>query len=224
VPGPRPTPVEVVAKLVARAKTRGLGEIVTLGVARTREGINSDDELIFYSVDTATVPLIERDDVTCRRATPADGAAFAHEIGTESPRTFAARLSEKTDCYLVLAGDRIVHSSWVTSGGAWTRELRAYIVPPDGAAYVYESFTGPEARGKGAYPLALTKICADLVATGITHLWVAVEAGNASSQRAVTKAGFAERARIPFGRHLGRLSVGSLPSEPDFPAIDTKVT
>lgn len=220
---PRPAPREVVSKLVARARTRGLGEIVALGTARAREAIRSADELVFLSVDTATVVRIEREDLTCRRATAADGASFADEIGTESPRTFAARLSEETHCYLVLANERIVHSSWVTTHAAWTRELRAYVVPRD-AAYVYESFTGPQARGKGAYPFALTNICADLVAVGTTHLWVAVEAENHSSLRAVTKAGFVERGRVAFGRQLGRLSIGAIPNDPDFPAITTNLT
>ena len=50
-------------------------------------------------------------------------------------------------CFVVEDGDRFLHSSWVTTTGAWTREIRAYLCPPQGDAYVYESFTRADARG-----------------------------------------------------------------------------
>lgn len=215
----RRNPADMLAKLVTRMRARGPGELVSLAAERLRETLHSERELVFFAVDTATVPRLEREDLTFRRAVEEDGASFAEEIGTDSPRTFAARLSEREECYLVLLSNRIVHSSWVTKDAAWTRELRAYVRPPAGGAYVYESFTAPAARGKSAYPYALSNIAADLVGDDVSYLWVAAEADNQPSLRAITKAGFAQRARVGYRRSLGKLAIHDLPSDEDFPQI-----
>ena len=173
-------------------------------------------------MDTATVPRIERDDLVFRSASSDDAQDYADEIGTDSRDTFVARLSDRTQCYLALGGERIVGSSWVTTDGAWTRELRAFVRPPGGAAYVYESFTVPDARGKGIYPFALTNICADLARAEISHLWVAVEGDNQPSLRAVMKAGFEERLRVSYRRRFWKLTFAPIESGEDLPRITAK--
>ena len=150
----------------------------------------------------------QRDDLTFTRAVPADGARYANDIGTDSASTFAARLSNDTHCFLVSEGETLLHASWVTTAGAWTRELRAYLVPPGGDAYIYESFTRADARGRGVYPFALANILEWGASTGLDRLWVAVEEHNPPSMRAVAKAGFQEAFRLPFARSLGRLRLG----------------
>jgi ribosomal protein S18 acetylase RimI-like enzyme len=83
---------------------------------------------------------------------------------------------------------------------------RVFIVPP-GDAYIYESFTRPEMRGRGIYPAVLSTISERLGAQGVRCLWIAVEATNLSSLRAIQKAGFAFAFEIGLRRRLGRTEV-----------------
>ncbi len=138
------------------------GPVEVAGVARSRasEWLRSEDELIML-VRPAAAPAPElRHDpgLTSRRATAADAELYARVIGTDSAATFRRRLTDTTHCVLVHLGDELLHASWVTTGAAWTREIAAYLVPPAGDAYVYESFTRPQARGRGVYPFALVPI------------------------------------------------------------------
>lgn len=215
MPDTRPPHLRLPSRLVTRVKARGPGEIVELAIGRLHENLVSDDELIVF-VRVAKDDQFETAGMEFRRARPQDGSQYALDIGTDSAATFAKRLTERTRCYLVEFEARLVHASWVTVSAAWTRELRAYMKPPAGDAYVYESFTRADARGQGVYPFALRKICSALAAEEIHRVWVAVEADNPASVRAVTKAGFQEAFRIVYGRRFGRLRI----EEPRGPMAD----
>jgi RimJ/RimL family protein N-acetyltransferase len=95
----------------------------------------------------------------------------------------------------------------VTTTGAWTREIRAYLSPPLGDAYVYESFTRADARGRGIYPFALAGILTAMAASGIERVWVGVESDNVPSRKAIAKAGFEEAFTLHFERRWGRLKI-----------------
>lgn len=169
-------------------------------------------------------PVVAHDTtLTVRRAGPGDGVAYARWIGTESPSSFGGRLSSTTHCFLVEAGTDLLHASWVTTSAAWTRELRRYIVPPPGDAYVYESYTHPAARGRGVYPFALAEVCCWAQRSAIGRVWVAVERDNLASQKAIRKAGFGEVFRVGYRRLLGRVSVSDpVPAVADAPQLVTR--
>ena len=190
-------------------------EILDLAVSRVKENLASADELIVFVRD-ATDDDVDIDGFDFRRARPEEGELYARDIGTDSPSTFRARLTERTRCYIVEFEGRLVHASWVTLSAAWTRELRAYMKPPPGDAYVYESFTRSDARGRGVYPFALRRISSALAVEAIDRVWVAVEADNPSSVRAVTKADFREAFRIVYRRRFGVLKI----DEPHGPMAD----
>lgn len=202
-------PRRAVSKLRTRLQTRGPKEVAELSGHRVREFLHSDDRLILFALDLASpIPQTPaRVEGVFRRATPEDACAYAHAVGTDSKSTFRARLSNDTRCYLVVRSDLIVHASWVTTSKAWTRELRRYFTPPPGEAYIYESFTREEARGQGAYPFALIAIAEDLRSEGCKRAWVGVEAGNASSIKAVRKAGFEPGFEVTYRRRFGRVTV-----------------
>lgn len=186
-----------------------MGEIAGVARDRVHEWVRSEEELIML-VRGAAAPTPEfRHDpgLSFRAADARDAALYALTIGTDSPATFRRRLTPTTRCFFVFGGDELLHASWVTTGAAWTREIAAHVVPPAGDAYVYESFTRPEARGRGVYPFALRGICAWAVETGVERVWVAVESGNAPSLKAIRKAGFEPAYELRYGRRLGRLSV-----------------
>lgn len=108
---------------------------------------------------------------------------------------------------MVEDGSRFLHTSWVTSARAWTSEIRGFIAPPVGDAYVYESFTRPETRGRGIYPLALHSICTELGQQRVARVWVGVEADNTPSIRAIVKGGFQEAFDLTFHGSWGVIRV-----------------
>jgi hypothetical protein len=170
MPDTRLGPRDVALKMVARAKARGPGEVVSLFVGRTRDAISSADVLKMYQRRTDTRQETSvRPTFVFREGGASDGAAYARDIGTESPETFRRRLADGTHCFLVLTDDLVVHTSWMTTDKAWTREVASYVCPPPGEGYIYESFTRPELRGQGIYPFALERITNWMVHHGLTR-------------------------------------------------------
>lgn len=196
------------SKTLARVRARGVGEIASLVRGRIRETLWSHDRLLILSRNTGGDEP-EMPGLALREATPSDGHRYARDIGTDSRATFAARLSPQVTCWLVEEQGRIVHATWLTRDGAWTRELQRCLRPPPGHGYVYESFTRADARGRGIYPFALRAISARVPTHGIARLWVGIENHNIASLRAVTKAGFEHAFEVSYGRRFGRLTVSA---------------
>ena len=211
MPDTRPTLLDIALKTSARIRARGPREVAALVWERVREEISSASRLVVFARLTELIPN-ERTDLELRRARPDDAGAYARDIGTDSAATFRRRLTEATWCYLVLGGTSIVHATWCTMTAAWTRELRGYLTPSSGHAYVYESFTRADARGRGIYPFALKSITYDLRAAGVDKVWVAADESNHASRRAITKAGFTPEFEIPYRRSWGRLRTGAPPA------------
>jgi GNAT superfamily N-acetyltransferase len=200
---------------MTRVRARGPGELSALAWTRLKEVISSHDTLIVLARDTAEeFPSLNGYEL--REARPEEGPAYARDVGTDSPWTFRKRITEATRCFVVVHRDRFVHATWMTARAAWTREIRTYLLPPAGDAYVYESFTHPTARGRGVYPFALRGIAAVLSGRGVKRLWVAVEEHNPQSLKAVEKAGFAPVWEISYRRRFGtfHLEVAPMPDEP----------
>jgi ribosomal protein S18 acetylase RimI-like enzyme len=206
VPDLRPSPAHLALKVLTRVRARGPREVAALGFVRFKEALSSERVLIFFARDAAG-EMWENEDLELIEATAADADRYARWIGTDSPTTFRARLSERTRCYLVVWDGRVVHATWMTIAAAWTREVRRYFRLLPGEAYVYESFTRPEVRGMGVYPWALTHIAVRLAGAGIRRVWIGVEADNPPSLRAVSKAGFQPVCEVAYRRRLGRLTV-----------------
>lgn len=199
---------DTLSKTRARVRTRGASEVLGEVGGRVRNSIGSRDEIVFLHRPATWNGHIARktdEPLELARATAADGNDYERFIGTDSARTFARRLSEHTDCWLVRARGMILHATWTTSGAAWTSEIKRLFVPPPKSAYIYESFTRVEARGLGLYPFALVGIGDELAADGLTDLYVGVEVDNAPSLRAITKAGFVPAFNLGFARRFGRL-------------------
>lgn len=215
VPGDRVGALHLADRTWTRIRSRGPAEVARLIAARAKEAAHSGDTLIVLARPVAADSGDSEAGLVFRPATSADGGLYARDIGTDSERSFKARLSPSTSCFVVESEDRLLHASWVTTSGAWTRELRAYLCPPPGTAYIYESFTRPDARGRGLYPFALRRIASHSAGRGLETLWVAIEAGNPSSLRAVAKAGFRGVSQLEYRRRMGRLAVQiPMPGEP----------
>lgn len=200
----RPTPLETLSKAFARLRSRGPGEVASTVRSQLWSALSSKGSIRLMVRDAGGAPVAQPP-LEFRRGGPDDAAAYERDIGTDSAWSFRRRLTDGTGCYVVLENDRILHASWTTTRSAWTGELRSYIRPPAGDAYVYESYTRPETRGRGIYPFALRNMCADLAGRGIERIWVGVEPDNAPSVRAIAKAGFGEAMDLPFERRMFRV-------------------
>jgi hypothetical protein len=204
----KPGPLFATRKVYARLRHRGVGEVASVARQRLRETIHSKETLIFFARRVAEDFKLARDPgLTFRGATASDANLYEQQIGTDSAATFAQRLGAGARCFFVFDGDTLLHSSWVTTGPAWTREIRRYFQPPPKDAYVYESFTRPEARGRGVYPFALNEICRHSATEDRKLVWVGAEESNAASKRAIEKAGFKEQFLVRYVRILGFLRV-----------------
>ena len=208
MPDQRPDPAQQLSRLINRTRSRGAGELADLTTGRVQELWNSKNTLILNVLEAQRV---ERNSagLRFREAGPDDAVAYARDIGTDSVTTFVTRLSDDVRCFVVEEEGKLLHSSWLTTTAAWAREIARFLCPPGGDAYVYESFTRADARGRGIYPLALAGILSAMAEEGIRRVWVGVEETNLASRRAMEKAGFAEGFRVEFGRRLGRLWVGA---------------
>lgn len=198
-------PLAGIRRIVNRARRRGLKEVATLLLHRLRENLWSAETLVLYVAPSGRPGAEERPGLTARFASASDAQRYARDIGTDSASTFAARSGPQMRCFVVEEGGRILHSSWVTTGNAWTREIRGYLSPPDGDAYVFESFTRADARGRGLYPYALEHLLAVLAREQIGRVWVGVEDSNIPSRRAIAKAGLEEGFSLTYRRRLGLL-------------------
>lgn len=199
-------PIAELRRLAARARARGWNDIARLALDRLKENLASSETLIVF-VRLAEGERRPIEDAVLRRTTAEDATGYASDIGTDAAETFVRRLSDTTRCYVVEAGGTFLHATWITTRAAWTRELRAYFRPPPGDAYAFESFTRADARGRGVYPFALREICHELSMEGIARVWVAVEADNVPSLKAVAKGGFEEAWRVTYRRRLGLLRI-----------------
>jgi len=207
MPDERPGVVTVTRRVAARVKSRGPKEVLGLATERVRELVLSHDKLIIHERDAGGDAISSPDDLLFKRADASDGPTYARDIGTDSARSFRSRLTGGTECFLVIKHGLVVHATWATSSSAWMRELQRYFCPPPGDVYVYESFTRPEVRGRGVYPLALRFIAKWAGERDVKRLWVGVEHDNPPSLKAVQKAGFAPAFEVSFDRRLGRLTV-----------------
>lgn len=194
-----------------------------LAASRIREAVWSRNCLIFFAREAQNQPPrtdARWHDLVLVHCGSEHAHRYAKDIGTDSAGTFTKRLSDHTHCFAVERHGRLVHATWFTTCAVWTREIRAYVRPPAGEGYIYESFTRPDARGRGIYPFALEAISAYVGERGVKRLWVAAEEDNHSSIRAISKGGFERQFAIGYRRAFGRLTfqgpAGAVPKDHDF--------
>ena len=99
--------------------------------------------------------------------------------------------SKETRLLLCSDGAELVHVEWIVP---WHRIQRNYPFIPDGAYAVISCLTGRDFRGRGIFPSQLQRL-AQLEQFG-GGIWIWTNESNASSRRAIQKAG---------GMRVGRL-------------------
>lgn len=112
------------------------------------------------------------------------------------------RLARGDRAWGLWRGDRLLSYGWSSTlptraGG------RLRVIPGPGEVYLYSFFTDGRERGKGYYPLLLSRIAYDLSLEGHRLAWIAVYWPNLASLRGITKAGFHVASTVTvFAGHL----------------------
>ncbi len=165
--------------------------------------------------------------VVAEHVPPAELAGLAAVRG-DDPSDYTARLA---------AGHRLIHIGdtrdpfaawgWITLADATERETpwegAARLAIPPGAAYFWDFFTKPSARGQRLYPRLLRDAMVFAAGHGISRVFIYCDAANIASAKGIVAAGFAAPAAVnlfragpllvargPRGRHIS-LGSGSVP-------------
>jgi hypothetical protein len=152
---------------------------------------------VYYRVD-----LIEKDlargvpevpsriELEVTRLTPEDIDTYCRYRPESSPQDVARRLERGSLCYVSWKQGRIVSCGWYHPGEAWIEDIdRRFELPPD-CVYLYDGHTSPELRGRSISSTRATITWADLRRHGFRRGVAFVVAGNRSSDRASSKAGW----------------------------------
>ena len=93
----------------------------------------------------------------------ADGlAAYLSFRPDQTDAEIRRRLAEGHACFAVWHGERIVHAAWAAVGRAPIEYLsRDLVLGPD-EVFVFDAFTAPAFRGRGASPLRALAVAAPL--------------------------------------------------------------
>lgn len=135
--------------------------------------------------------------------------------------TIRTRLERGDCCYLAFIDGRAVHRSWVTSTSCWVKDAKAIFKPLDNEFYIYDSYTLPSYRSRGAFTSTLVKILADFQFRG-SLVWIAVRNDNLPSRRAIEKVGFKKAFGLSYRRAIFFKHYDFLEISPNFPKKEIK--
>src|SRR5262249_44587229 len=120
------------------------------------------------------------------------------------------RLDRGDHCFATWQEQRIVHAAWAATGRAWIEYVSRELPLAADDVYVYDSFTTPEFRGRGAAPLRARVLGQYFAARGYARLLTAVLQENAAGFRPLEKVGTRPVGTIgyigigPWRRHFVR--------------------
>jgi ribosomal protein S18 acetylase RimI-like enzyme len=106
-------------------------------------------------------------------------------------------------CYGAWREGNLVHHSWVTRADSYIAEIRVWVRPGSDEAYIYDCFTDGSCRGLGIFPAVLSTVGGMLFDRGVRRVWIAVEAENLSSRKAIERAGFRLACTVMYRRFGG---------------------
>jgi RimJ/RimL family protein N-acetyltransferase len=138
--------------------------------------------------------------LTLRRAAEAE-LALLSRLATLWPSQARERLMQGADRWLVVDHDEPMFSCWIFRASAPVLAGRhGRLELPSGTLCLEDSFTAAAARGRGIAPAAWGSIADELAREAQRRLITKVEVDNASTRRAVEKAGSRELAVMRFRR------------------------
>ena len=151
-------------------------------------------------------------DVRELEATDAD-AFVAFRQGPDA-ELFLTRLQRGQRCFAAFVGSRLASVSWAVRNQATLWALNADFCVEDGAAYIFDSYTHPEFRGKRLQSSIFERICEYCKDKNVGKVVTFVAATNTANLRSRARHGFAvagEVRRFRFGPLVWYRSTGGAP-------------
>lgn len=100
------------------------------------------------------------------------------------------RLSDCEECYAAKWKNEIVSYCWFSSQAVYVTEIGKYLQVQEKEIYLYDAATRADWRGKGLYPLLLTRILEQVSRRGLNKAFIFTDSLNVPSQKGILKAGF----------------------------------
>ena len=116
------------------------------------------------------------------------------------------RFTGEVLCHIAFVDDVPASFLWTSLGDCQIRRLNASVRLGQGDAYLMESYTRPEYRGKGLGLFVYNTASDELEGLGYKRVFTSADVANRSSLRAMEKAGYDQlyllliRRRAPFER------------------------
>lgn len=117
------------------------------------------------------------------------------------PDLIRRRFDDGERCVGVFFEGRLGHVSWMTRGRLQI-DRGIPVVPVVGGVGIYDMFTLPDFRGRGAQTHALQALCRMARGDGADRAVALVREGNAPSRHVFRKCGFAEIGDLRYRRRL----------------------
>jgi len=148
---------------------------------------------------------------------PEEASAYASLDGALREAEVAKRLSEGRRCWIAEAGGRIVSGWWVASSKAWIEYLKLDLPLAPGEAYLYQSYTPPELRGRNFSTAGLAAAVRALKEEGFRRALLCIQPDRAIAFPPPLKNGFVPVAWLGWvrcgpWRRVFRRAVKRLPS------------
>jgi L-amino acid N-acyltransferase YncA len=127
---------------------------------------------------------------------------------------FLARLQCGQHCFAAFVESRLASVSWAVRKQATLWALNADFCVEDGTAYIFDSYTHPEFRGKRLQSSIFERICEYCRDKNVGKVVTFVAATNTANLRSRARLGFAVTGavrRLRFGPLVWYLSTGSAP-------------
>jgi GNAT superfamily N-acetyltransferase len=117
-------------------------------------------------------------------------AEYAALDPNSDPAEIGPRLAAGHSCFVARSGNEPVGSCWVAREALWSAYLRTNIELAGDEACTYETYTAPEARGRGVGPALRAEVARMLSEAGDRRLLATVHPENAPAIRLVEKLGY----------------------------------
>ena len=184
-------------------RTDGPAGVARKVVHRAGRLIRFEYEALVYQLTDLTVEASDPGPGAEVRSLDMDGlleARFFKAVGF--PEDIRARFAQGETCVGVFFDGTLGHVSWMTPGLLHIdRGLPDIDIP--GGVGIYDMFTLPDFRGRGAQTTALLTLCRDAARTDHDRAVALVREGNGASRHVFRKCGFDEVGTLRYRRTLG---------------------